>query len=216
MKNTVLIPLNSLSKCKTRLSDVLIEEERKEFTMAMLNDVCSVFFDFGLEIYIVTPEKNIKPEYKADIFYDASDLNSALINATKNIEADASIIVPADVPLIKRFHIEKIMEMGSDKEVIIVPSRAGGTSMLYRSPKNVIDPLFNGISFFRHLKLLKKKKLRYAIYDSFLLSVDVDTKQDFVEVLIHGEGTRTYEYLMDIGFEISFEEEGRPFISREI
>ncbi|MFQ6051531.1 MAG: 2-phospho-L-lactate guanylyltransferase [Candidatus Hydrothermarchaeota archaeon] len=216
MKNIVLIPLNSLSKCKTRLSDVLTDEERKGFTLAMLNDVCNVFFDLGMETYIVTPEKNMDLEYKANIFYDTSDLNTALVNATKKIEADTSIIVPADIPLIKRFHVEKILKMGSDKEIVIVPSRAGGTSLLYRSPKDVIDPLFNGISFFRHLKLIKEKKLRYAIYDSFLLSIDVDTKQDFVEVLIHGEGTRSYEYLRNIGFKISFEKEGRPFITRSL
>jgi 2-phospho-L-lactate guanylyltransferase len=66
---------------------------------------------------------------------------------------------------------------------------------MFRRPPWIIDEHFGPNSFLRHKEEALLKKVEMFVYDSYLLSLDIDTPEDAKEFLIHGKGTRTYAYL---------------------
>jgi 2-phospho-L-lactate guanylyltransferase len=53
-----------------------------------------------------------------------------------------------------------------------------------------------------------------TIFDSFYSSVDIDDENDLLELMIHGEGKRSREFLRSIGFTVRFEE--TPKLERRV
>jgi len=62
MKVCALIPLKELEKSKSRLSNILNEKERIEFTLCMLKDVIKALVNSSKidDIYIIFTGKRIK------------------------------------------------------------------------------------------------------------------------------------------------------------
>jgi 2-phospho-L-lactate guanylyltransferase len=61
---------------------------------------------------------------------------------------------------------------------------------------------FGDYSFFSHLNQAKKSRFNPYIYDSFYLSLDVNTAEDLGEIMIHGTQTDTRKFLKDIGLQV--------------
>ena len=201
----VLIPVSPINSLKTRLSEFLSSEERKNLLLNMLRDINKTLE--GLDVIIISRDEEIlefaKDELKAETIKEKyKGLNNAIKQAFEEIEDDEVLIIPADIPLIKKSHIEDILKLSNDYDMIIAPSRGGGTNLLYLKSKNLIEIKYEGFSFLKHLEEAKKKNLRYYIYDSFLISVDINTPEDLGEIFIHGDDTYTKAYLKSLGIEV--------------
>ena len=111
------------------------------------------------------------------------------------------MILPADIPLFNSRNMKYILKNRDD--FIISPSKGGGTNLLYINREYNYKPLFGAFSFFKHVQEAKNNNLDVNIYDSFYLSLDVNTPQDLAEILLHGRNTHTYNYLsnLNIGVE---------------
>jgi 2-phospho-L-lactate guanylyltransferase len=55
-----------------------------------------------------------------------------------------------------------------------------------------------------HLEEARKAGYTHEVFDSFYLSLDVNTAEDLGEILLHGEGTHTQKYLESLGLEVHF------------
>jgi len=201
----VLIPVSPINSLKTRLSEFLSSEERKNLLLNMLRDINKALE--GLDVVIISRDEEIlefaKDELKAETIKEKyKGLNKAIKQAFEEIEDDEVLIIPADIPLIKKRHIEDILKLSKDYDMIIAPSRGGGTNLLYLKSKNLIEIKYEGFSFLKHLEEAKKRHLRYYIYDSFLISVDINTPEDLGEIFIHGDSTYTKAYLKSLGIEV--------------
>jgi 2-phospho-L-lactate guanylyltransferase len=195
----VIIPVNKLSDAKSRLSSILSPQERKELVLCMLQDVLDCLR--GLEVVITSPQ-DLTKSLRGYVFHFVLDeeqrLNAAVKKSNKYaIEkgADATLFIPADLPLISREQVKEIIRLGEKHPLIISPSRRGGTGIMFRRPPWIIDEHFGPNSFLRHKEEALLKKVEMFVYDSYLLSLDIDTPEDAKEFLIHGKGTRTYAYL---------------------
>ena len=205
IKMKVIIPVSPINSLKTRLSEFLNKEERKHLLLNMLRDIIRALD--GLDVVIISRDEEIldfaKNELKAEIVKEKyKGLNNAIKQAFNEIDDEEVIIIPADIPLIKKEHIEDILELSKDYDLIIAPSRGGGTNLLYLKSKNSIELKYEGFSFLKHLEEAKKKNLKYYIYDSFLISVDINTPEDLGEIFIHGDNTYTKNYLKSLGIEV--------------
>jgi 2-phospho-L-lactate guanylyltransferase len=200
MRTFALVPVNRLSEAKTRLSSIFSPEERRELVICMLKDVLDSLE--GLKLIIISPGdlREILEDYTFQFILEEKKqgLNAAVERANRYaIEngAEATLFVPADTPLIKKAHVEDILRLGEEHPLIISPSRRGGTGVLFRRPPDIIDGRFTPTSFSDHRKEASSKGVEMFVYDSFFLSLDIDTPEDAEEFMLHGRGTRTYDFL---------------------
>ncbi|MGL4670082.1 MAG: 2-phospho-L-lactate guanylyltransferase [Methanobacteriaceae archaeon] len=224
-----IIPVSHLSNAKTRLSPFLSEYERENLLKAMLRDVTNVLkplvnkiiiisndnevLDFGIGIGVETLNEN-----------KGLDLNGALNQAMDFCKDKCKIVmvVPSDVPLIANANlnilIKSIKATNTNNannnsnnnnnnnvpkdEVIIIPSKGGGTNGLFMKP-NAIDLAFGDYSFIKHQINANNKGINALIYDSFFMSLDVNTTEDLGEIILHGQNSETKKYLNSLNISVS-------------
>jgi 2-phospho-L-lactate guanylyltransferase len=194
----VVIPFKP-SNPKSRLSSILSLEERVKLAKFMLLDVVDAVANFADRIVVLVPEGcNFSLDY-AEVLEDSRSLDDA-VNA--QIEKDTAIIM-SDLPLLNRSTLERFFN--SDGDVVIAPGRKGGTNMLLIRDKRFRVSYHYG-SFFKHLKIARKLGLKVEVFDSFYASLDIDDENDLLELLMHGKGKRSHDYLVSIGFSVDFSE----------
>jgi len=199
-----VIPVSPLNSAKSRLSEFLTGEERKLLLMNMIMDVYNALED--LDVCLISKDDEILDFSKGlginPIKEKGKGLNSAIKQAIDAIGDEEVIITPADIPLIKKHHIKEVISKSKKNSIVISPSRGGGTNLLLLNPKNIIEPRYEGFSFLKHIDEAKKRNVEVIVYDSFLISIDINTPEDLGEIFIHGEETNTYKYLKSLGIEV--------------
>ncbi|MGL6297561.1 MAG: 2-phospho-L-lactate guanylyltransferase [Methanobacteriaceae archaeon] len=221
-----IIPVSHLSNAKTRLSPFLSEEERKNLLKAMLTDVTNVLKHLTDKIIIVSKDNEVL-DFGRDIGVETLkeseglDLNGALHQAMDFCENKCKIvmIIPSDVPLIANANLSILIKSikatnkdnNSDNiktdnikkdEVVIIPSKGGGTNGLFMKP-NAINLAFGDYSFIKHQVNANNKGLNGLIYDSFFMSLDVNTAEDLGEIILHGHNSQTKKYLNSLKISVS-------------
>lgn len=206
-----IIPVSKFSNGKTRLSPFLNLEERENLLKAMLKDVTSALKDCVDDIYIISSDtevldyaKNLDLKTITEKETDENNnLNNALTQAMDELKDKVKrvIILPSDVPLIGKTNISMLLEQTKFMKFVIVPSKGGGTNALIIQPSS-IEMKFGDFSFIKHVKQADKHNFTPMIHDSFFMAMDVNTKEDLGEILIHGDGTETKEYLRSLGISV--------------
>jgi 2-phospho-L-lactate guanylyltransferase len=208
MKTVAIIPVSRFSHAKTRLSPTLTSDERGNLLKSMLKDVIKILKNTVDTVLIISSDKDVlrfvnnlnvlSLEEEGD-----KDLNSALIQAMDYCTNNCSrvLIIPSDIPLIKENHVKEILNMGEEMDVVIAPAKGGGTNALL-CPIQGIKMKFGDCSFFEHLKEAENNSFSCSIYDSFYLSLDVNTAEDLGEIILHGRGTETRNFLKELGIKV--------------
>jgi len=200
----VVVPYAAESP-KTRLEDVLDADEREAFAEAMLADVLDAVRAAGgdPEVLATSPVA-----VDAPVAVDDRPLTDA-VNAVLD-EADGPVaVVVADLAIVTSEAVGRLFD--ADADVVIAPGRAGGTNALVvRHPDFRVD--YHGASYLDHRRIVGEVGASVAVVDSHRLATDVDTREDLVEVLLHGEG-RARAWLDEAGFELAVEE-GRVDVRR--
>jgi 2-phospho-L-lactate guanylyltransferase len=181
-----LIPYKK-KNAKSRLSPALTLEEREEFVELMLREVISSLKEAGVrEIDVLTtPDNGVPDDLNVNVVLSEHDLNEA-INDYLEQESKPVFIIMADLPLVKAKHIEDITSRTED--VVIVPGKGGGTNVIYIKDPSNYHVKYYGSSFLNHCNIAKDRNCTVHIYDSFMLSTDIDEPHDLVEVMLHGHG----------------------------
>ena len=209
MKTTfAIIPVSRFSQAKTRLSPTLTPLERENLLKAMLKDVITAIRSSVNQVVVISSDKDVL-NFVKDLNVACleeegqTDLNGALTQAVKycSQKAEQVLIIPSDVPLIRQSQAQEMVELSEKWPVIIVPAKGGGTNALL-CPTSGIEMQFGDCSFFQHLEEANKAGLHRYIYDSFYLSLDVNTAEDLGEIMLHGLGTETNKYLKSIGLQV--------------
>lgn len=208
MKDLIaIIPVSSFNYSKTRLSPFLSETERVELLMVMLKDIIKVIENEVEEIVLVSKDKHVKDLAKGlfvnfvkEQEHENNFLNNAISDAVSQVKINYPnkdiLILPSDIPLIKREHIATLKSM--DRDLIISPSKGGGTNLLCFNEKYDFETRFGPMSYFEHLKVANELNMSINIIESFYLSLDINTPEDLGELLLHGIGTNSYDYLRSL------------------
>jgi 2-phospho-L-lactate guanylyltransferase len=209
MKKTIaIIPVSRFTHAKTRLSPTLTALERENLLKSMLKDVIGVLKGKVIEIVVISSDEDVLDyvngmgvvslKEKGD-----TDLNGALMQAVSfcSDHSDQVLIVPSDVPLMKVEHVDSLIRMGETANLVIAPAKGGGTNALL-CPVNGMEMKFGECSFFEHLNVAESNNWQYAVYDSFYMSLDVNTAEDLGEIILHGKGTETKKFLTSSGLEV--------------
>ncbi|MEE9594677.1 MAG: 2-phospho-L-lactate guanylyltransferase [Candidatus Hydrothermarchaeales archaeon] len=200
MRTYALIPVK-LHGAKTRLEATLSNGERTELVKCMLLDVMDAVKNMD-GIVMIGPKEVDEVlsvyDFELSVEEEARGLNNAVRAGNKRameMGADSTLFIPADTPLMQESHIQEILELGKKHPLIISPSRRGGTGILYRRPPDIIDERFTSRSYSDYLTEAKEMDVEVCVYDSFALSLDIDTVGDIKEFMVHGSGTKAHTFL---------------------
>ncbi|GAA0226571.1 2-phospho-L-lactate guanylyltransferase [Haladaptatus pallidirubidus] len=203
----VVVPFSATDP-KTRLADVLAPDERREFSLAMLEDVLSAIRATGQEPRVLTTSSI---DIDAPQTVDSRPLTPAVNDVLAEGEpTEPTAIVMADLALATPEVLEQLFSTAGD--VVLAPGRGGGTNALVsRHPDFRVD--YHGTSYLDHCRIAGDVGASVVEVDSHRLATDVDESGDLAEVLMHSDGAAC-KWLRKAGFSLSVTE-GRVEASRE-
>lgn len=185
-----IVPVKSLRRGKSRLANVLTDEERS----ALNNDLlirtlhCLQSIPAIDQVLVISydPEVLAKArELGAMTVQEGkrTNLNNALRRATvaaKAYNASKAIIIPADLPFINKEDIEDfIAQQGTPPEIIISSDqRSDGTNALLTNPIGILEYNFGEWSFRKHIEQAEQKKINVKVKNEKSLTFDLDLPED--------------------------------------
>ena len=192
MKTSVIIPVKTFQKSKTRLQ--LSEEETKKLCRLFLEEVIKTVSELKLihKLIVVTNEEQIadiieKYNCKKIQDVDEKSVNDAVGLADEYLlknEFTHSIVLPLDVPFFYSHDLEKLLNFSSEESVIIVPSRHfDGTNALVRTPINSMSPRYDEGSHSFQIESAKNNDIKISIGLIYRLMLDIDSNEDLEFVL---------------------------------
>ena len=192
MKTSVIIPVKTFQKSKTRLH--LSEAKTKELCKLLLEEVIKTVSESELidKIVVVTNEKQVshiikKYDCKEIQDKDETSVNNAVKLAERYLlenEFTHSIVLPLDVPFFYSEDLEKLLKFSSEKSVVIVPSRHfDGTNALVRTPIDSMTPRYDEGSHSFQIESAKNNDVKISIGLVYRLMLDIDSREDLNFVL---------------------------------
>ena len=210
MKTFAIVPVKRFEKAKTRLSSTLDMDDRIRLSSLMLEDTLQILSVASslTQVIIVSADKRaeeIATKHGASFLGEENErgVNSAVALAdsycTKKKAADATIVIPHDLPLLNATDISKACELAEkeSKCIVICPSlRYDGTNMLLRKPPSVIATFYDTDSYNMHVRAAIKLRILIKHFFSKSLMYDIDTPEDAI-LLTKEEnvGARSLEFI---------------------
>jgi 2-phospho-L-lactate guanylyltransferase len=203
-----IIPVKTLASSKKRLAKLLTVNERIKLSEAMLYDVLHTTCSCRRISNVIVISKDervltIAGEFGATVVREENELGvNAAVALADNIcrKADASVVIPQDLPLILPSDIDMLCSSANGKNcVIITPShRYDGTNALLRKPPTVIKTHYDEDSYEIHVKTAKEHKVPVKIVINRRLMLDLDEPRDITHIMLDKGSTKTVSYLHKI------------------
>lgn len=202
-----VLPIKELGEAKRRLAELLTPEERRTLSRAMCEDVIgAVTAAKGLVgVLVVTRDAEvagIAAAAGARVLAEpeARGINAAVRFATATLAeegVEAVLIIPADLPLLTPSAIERVLGAHrADRAVTLVPDREEkGTNAIACTPPGVIEFHYGEPSFAAHKDAARAIGVEPAIMHIPEFALDIDTKEDLVELLGHARTSHTHAVL---------------------
>ena len=192
MKTSVIIPVKSFQKSKTRLQ--LSEEKTIELCRLLLREVIKTISESGLidKTIVVSNEDKISdiieeydckriPDVNEESVNDAVGLAESYLLENKFTH---SIVLPLDVPFFYSEDIEKLLNFSEAKSVVIVPSRHfDGTNALLRTPIDSMKPRYDEGSYSFQIESAKNFDVKICVGLVYRLMLDIDSVEDLEFVI---------------------------------
>lgn len=208
MSTYVVVPVKKLSEAKSRLSAILSPRERAKLLLAMLEDVLgAVASSVGAGSVVVISRDGFVKDFASSHGVVVLDergcgLNEAIEQATRWCAAEgarATLVLPADVPLISAADVSALCKILLSHDVVVVPSSDGeGTNALGTKPPGAIPPRFGPQSFSSHVAEAEARALKVAIVRNERLALDVDEPEDLAELLKKNVSCKTVELVKSL------------------
>jgi 2-phospho-L-lactate/phosphoenolpyruvate guanylyltransferase len=200
-RSTVLVPLRSPGRGKTRLAPVLSPLERASLAGAMLADVAAALAAADCDEVVVVAGGPAAAAAAAalglEVLVDPPDvpgLDGALRAAALRIgPVPELLVVAADLPALTAPDVEAIR--ARDAAVVVAPTRDGGTGVLLRRPGDAIATRYGPGSAARHLALARRGGLTTATVHRTGTATDVDVGADLAALRATAVGPTTRRVL---------------------
>jgi 2-phospho-L-lactate/phosphoenolpyruvate guanylyltransferase len=197
MKTFAIVPVKRFENAKTRLSSMLDTEDRIRLSSLMLEDTLQILSVAPplTQVIIVSADKRadeIATKHGAKFLPEEKEkgVNSAVALADgyciEKEAADATIVIPHDLPLLDSIVISKACELAEKEStcIVICPSvRYDGTNMLLRKPPSVIGTFYETDSYNMHVRAAIKLGIPVKPLLSKSLMYDIDTPEDALQLI---------------------------------
>jgi len=198
MRMFAIVPVKRFEHAKTRLSPMLDYDDRAQLSSLMLEDTLHILSSARLlsEVVIVSSDKRAEElalKHGAKFLREEEEkgVNSAIALADSysiKKAADATIVIPHDLPLLSKTDISEPYWMAETKSrcIIITPSlRYDGTNMLLRKPPCIIGTSYDSDSYNNHVNTAIKLGIPVKRLLSKTLMHDIDTPEDILDLIRH-------------------------------
>lgn len=197
MKTFAIVPVKRFENAKTRLSSILEMDERIRLSLLMLEDTLQTLSVVHLltQVITVSADKRVEEiavKYGANFLLEEKErgVNSAVALANsycmKKKAADATMVIPHDLPLLDSTDISKACELAQNESrcIVICPSlRYDGTNMLLRKPPSIIATFYDADSYNMHIKAALQLGIPVKRLFSKAIMHDIDTPEDALEII---------------------------------
>jgi len=185
----ILVPVKNLASAKQRLASLLSQPVRTELAQTMLLDVLNVLAAWRNrpEVSIVTSDPfAVELAHRFDFEVIADNVNrsetDAIEMATRICELrgiDNTLVIPADIPLIQTWELEKILESAPEQGSVLVPAADGrGTNAAFRRPAGLFPLRFGSDSFKPHLAAARATAKPCTVLTLPGIALDIDNPAD--------------------------------------
>ena len=194
MKTSVIIPVKSFHRSKTRLQ--LSEEKTIELCRLLLREVIKTISESGLidKTIVVSNEDQISDIIEEYDCKKIPDINEKSVNDAvelaesylKKNEITHSIVLPLDVPFFYSEDLKKLLDFSEKRSVVIVPSRHfDGTNALLRTPIDSMKPRYDEGSYSFQIESAKNFDVKISVGLIYRLMLDIDSTEDLEFVIKH-------------------------------
>jgi 2-phospho-L-lactate/phosphoenolpyruvate guanylyltransferase len=185
----ILIPVKNLSQAKQRLASVLEQPLRTQLAQAMLHDVLSAVHEWEgrIAVALVTSDPfavELARRYEFEVIPDPKNPGEtgAIEMATHLCEergAESTLVIPADIPLIRSWELEEIMKHAPPEGTVLVPAADGrGTNAVFRRPAALFPLRFGNDSFKPHYAAARAVNKPCVVLNLPGIAVDIDAPDD--------------------------------------
>lgn len=189
----ILVPIKNLADAKQRLSSILSSEERVALAQAMCEDVLQALAGWQGRpaVAVVTSDafaSDLAARWNFEVIPDGlnSGETSAIEMATalcRERGANSTLVIPADIPLLHRSELQKILDWAPSGGTVLVPDAAGrGTNAAWRAPADLFPLRFGNDSFLPHLAAAKATGLPCVVLHLRGIARDIDRPEDLIEL----------------------------------
>jgi 2-phospho-L-lactate/phosphoenolpyruvate guanylyltransferase len=203
-----VVPVKNLADSKMRLSQVLSPHERRQLTLAMVEDVLAAVNASVVNAAVVTGEdaevEAVAKRFGADYLpANGLRLNPAINLATEwciGRNARSVLVVPADIPLLTPKNVDRILDLGGHggKAVVLSPSQNWGTNAIYQNPAGLVPACFGAKSFVRHIQEALRRHASARLYFSEEIALDIDSAGDLKRLFYAKSQTVSKRTLLEI------------------
>ncbi len=197
----ILVPVKNLSCAKQRLAVVLDQPARTALAQAMLHDVLATLAEWPRHprVAIVTGDpfaSELAERYSFEVIPDPANPGEtgAIEMATRLCEkrgVESTLVIPADIPLIQCWELDKIVAHAPQEGTVLVPARDGrGTNAAFRRPANLFSLRFGNDSFRPHLAAAQATQKPCVVLELPGIAADIDNPADLQQLIIAPGETR--------------------------
>lgn len=200
-----IVPIKDLHTGKTRLSPVLSAAERALLIEAMVDDVLSAFAEYGgMQVMVVTGDARVVQKAARlgmeSLMESVCESESAAVEAaTAHAIAEGArgtLVVPADIPLLRAEDIAGIVEAAPARGTLLVPAWDGrGTNAAIRRPAGLFTLRFGNDSFVPHRAAAETTGLPVLMVENEQIGLDLDSPVELRRFLGVERVTRTRQVL---------------------
>ncbi len=187
----VIVPVKPLRRSKSKLTNILSEEERAILNLKMYENTLLVLKDIKIphQVLVVSKDSSvlsIARSHHAKTLQEDGDsgLNLALKKAIQVViaySAQSVLILPADLPFITKEDIEGVMGFSNGYSFMLIsPDRKmSGTNLLFMSPPDLIEFSYGQGSFERHVRQAQSQNTHIEVRKFDSAELDIDSPEDF-------------------------------------
>jgi 2-phospho-L-lactate guanylyltransferase len=191
-----IVPIKPLRRGKSRLSEILSEDQRYQLnhklffnTIRVLNQVKTIS-----DILVVSRDSDVLTEarelgVRTVTENGTPELNNALRRASlfsKVFSTEGVLIVPADLPLLLPSDVEEFLDARTKPPMVVIAPdrRRQGTNMLLLEPADLLTFSFGDDSFNKHCALAKSKGADLIVIENDHIALDLDIPEDYERLKI--------------------------------
>jgi len=186
-----IVPVKPLHCGKSRLSEILSEEERVELNKQSFADTIEILkqVDMITDILVVSRDSDVltaarEMGVRTVTENGTPELNNALRRASlfsKAFSTEGILIVPADLRLLTPEDVREFLKARTEgPTIVIAPDRRHqGTNMLFSNPADLLTFSFGQDSFHKHTLLAESKGVKVVVVENERIALDLDTPEDY-------------------------------------